>query len=156
MEIMVRATVIFFFVWGLMRVMGKRELSELTAFELVLLISIGDLIQQGITQEDMSITGAMLAVGTIAAWIMAFSFMSFRWRRSRPVLEGSPVLVVHLGEVLENALHVERVTVDELKDAAREQGVEDLSDVRYGILEANGRFSFITGERHRPPERLAD
>ena len=156
MEIMVRATVVFFFVWGLMRVMGKRELSELTAFELVLLISIGDLIQQGITQEDMSITGAMLAVGTIAAWIMAFSFVSFRWRRTRPVLEGFPVLVVRDGEVLEKALHIERISVEELKDAAREQGVADLGDVRFGILEGDGRFSFITGERHRPKERLAD
>jgi uncharacterized membrane protein YcaP (DUF421 family) len=156
MEIIARATVVFFFVWILMRVMGKRELSEITAFELVLLISIGDLIQQGITQEDMSVTGAMLAVGTIAAWILVFSYTAFRWRRARPVLEGSPVLVVHDGKILDQALHVERVTIEELKDAAREQGIEDLANVRYGILESNGRFSFITGERHQQPDRIAD
>ena len=107
MEIIVRATALFFFVWGLMRVMGKRELAELTAFELVLLISIGDLIQQGVTQEDMSITGALLAVGTIGMWILAFSYASFRWRGSRSVIEGFPVVVVQDGRLLDEMLRLE-------------------------------------------------
>jgi uncharacterized membrane protein YcaP (DUF421 family) len=156
MEIIVRATILFFFVWGLMRVMGKRELSELTAFELVLLISIGDLIQQGVTQEDMSITGALLAVGTIGMWILAFSYASFRWKGSRTVIEGFPVVVVQDGRLIDEMLRMERLTSDEVLDAAREQGIEDLDDIRIGILEAGGRFSFITGERHTQPDRRAE
>ena len=156
MEIMVRATALFFFVWFLMRMLGKRELSEMTAFELVLLISIGDLIQQGITQEDMSVTGAMLAVGTIGVWIAAFSYLAYRWKGSRSVLEGSPVLVVREGTILDEVLRFERITRDELLEAARDQGIEDLADVRYGVLEANGRFSFVSGGRHEQPPRIAE
>jgi len=63
MEIMARATAVFFFVWVVTRSIGKRQLSELTAFQLVLLITIGDLVQQGLTQDDRSVTGAFLAVG---------------------------------------------------------------------------------------------
>lgn len=156
MEIIIRATVIFFFVWGLMRVMGKRELAELTAFELVLLISIGDLIQQGVTQEDMSITGALLAVGTIGMWILVFSYASFRWKRSRSIIEGFPVVVVQDGRLLDEMLKLERLTPDEVLDAAREQGIPNLDEVRIGILEAHGKFSFITGERHLQPDRRAE
>lgn len=153
MEIILRATALFFFVWVLMRMMGKRELSELTAFELVLLISIGDLIQQGVTQEDMSITGALLAVGTIGMWILAFSYASFRWKRSRSIIESFPVVVIEDGRLLDEMLRLERLTTEEVLDAAREQGIRDLKDVRIGILEADGKFSFISGERHAQPDR---
>jgi uncharacterized membrane protein YcaP (DUF421 family) len=153
MEIILRATALFFFVWVLMRMMGKRELSELTAFELVLLISIGDLIQQGVTQEDMSITGALLAVGTIGMWILAFSYASFRWKRSRSIIESFPVVVIEDGRLLDEMLRLERLTVEEVLDAAREQGIRDLKEVRIGILEADGKFSFISGERHAQPDR---
>ena len=156
MEIIIRATALFFLVWGLMRGMGKRELSELTAFELVLLISIGDLIQQGVTQEDMSITGAFLAVGTIGMWILAFSYASFRWKRSRAIIEGFPVVVIEDGRLLDEMLKLERLTQEEILDAAREQGIKDLDEVRIGILEADGKFSFLTGERHAQPDRRAE
>jgi uncharacterized membrane protein YcaP (DUF421 family) len=156
MEIIVRATVIFFFVWGLMRLMGKRELSELTAFELVLLISIGDLVQQGVTQEDMSVTGALLAVGTIGMWILAFSYASFRWRGSRTVIEGFPVVVVQEGRLVEEMLQLERLSREEVLEAAREQGIDDLANIRVGILEADGKFSFISGERHTQQDRRAE
>jgi uncharacterized membrane protein YcaP (DUF421 family) len=156
MEIIVRATVIFFFVWGLMRLMGKRELSELTAFELVLLISIGDLIQQGVTQEDMSVTGALLAVGTIGLWILAFSYASFRWRGSRTVIEGFPVVVVQEGRLVDEMLRLERLSREEVLEAAREQGIDDLTNIRVGILEADGKFSFISGERHTQQDRRAE
>lgn len=85
MEIVVRASVIYFFLWLVARGTGKRELSQLTAFELILLVTMGDLVQQGVTQEDMSITGAMLAVGTFAFWAVAFSFLAWRFKGIRKV-----------------------------------------------------------------------
>jgi uncharacterized membrane protein YcaP (DUF421 family) len=160
MEIIVRATVIFFFLWALMRVTGRRELSQMTAFELVLLIVMGDLIQQGVTQEDMSITGAMLAVGTMAAWVLVTSFLGFRFPRTRPVLEGLPVVVVREGEVLQKALDLERVTLDELIEEARNNGIPDLADIELAVLEPDGKFSFLqragqgsqqSGEEQGPP-----
>jgi len=73
MEIVVRTVIIFFFVLFLTRAMGKKELSELTAFELILLVTMGDLVQQGVTQEDQSLTGAILAVGTLGLLIVLLS-----------------------------------------------------------------------------------
>jgi uncharacterized membrane protein YcaP (DUF421 family) len=143
MEIIVRATVLFFFLWMLTRALGKRELSEMTAFELLLLVVVGDFIQQGVTQEDMSITGAMLAVGTLGAWIVVFSWLGFRFKRAREVIEGVPVVVVRDGRPVEPALKLERVVLDEVLESARNQGISNLRDIQLGILEPDGKFSFL-------------
>jgi uncharacterized membrane protein YcaP (DUF421 family) len=150
MEIIVRTSVVYLFLWLLTRALGKRELGEMTAFELLLLVTMGDLIQQGVTQEDTSVTGAMLAVGTLGMWILVVSWAAFRWKGVRRVLEGAPVVVVHHGKPLLPALRLERVTVEEVLEAARAQGISNLRDVDLAILEPDGRFSFITGERHAP------
>jgi uncharacterized membrane protein YcaP (DUF421 family) len=152
-EIVIRSTVIFFFLWLLTRATGKRVLSQLSAFELMLLVTVGDLVQQGVTQEDMSLTGNMLAVGTIGVWISVFSFVSYRWAKTRPVIEGLPVLILRDGKVLKEALQVERLTEDELREEARMQGIEDLRKVKAAVLEPDGKFSFITGEQHQPDEK---
>jgi len=145
MEIVVRATVIYFFLWALTRGLGKRELAEMTAFELVLLMVMGDLIQQGVTQEDTSITGAVLAAGTIGLWILTFSWLGYRFRPARSLIEGVPVVVVRNGRPVEPALRIERVTLDELLESARNQGISNLRDISIGILEPSGQFSFLTG-----------
>ncbi len=156
MEIIVRATAIYFFLWAVTRGLGKRELSEMSAFELLLLVVVGDLIQQGVTQEDTSVTGAILAVGTIAVWILIFSWIGYRWRGARTVIEGVPVVVVRDGRPLEAAMQLERVTIDEILESARNQGIGNLRDVHLAILEPDGRFSFLKKEGddlHPAPER---
>jgi uncharacterized membrane protein YcaP (DUF421 family) len=150
MEIIIRTSVVYLFLWLLTRALGKRELGEMTAFELLLLVTMGDLIQQGVTQEDTSVTGAMLAVGTLAMWILAVSWAAFRWKGMRRVLEGAPVIVVRHGKPLLPALRLERVTLEEVLEAARAQGISNLRDVDLAILEPDGRFSFITGDQHSP------
>ncbi|HEV8572144.1 MAG TPA: YetF domain-containing protein [Actinomycetota bacterium] len=144
MEIVIRSSAIYFLIWFLVRVMGKRELSQMSAFELVLLVTMGDLVQQGATQEDMSVTGAFLAIGTLGFWILVWSYVSFRWTTTRRAVEGAPVIVIRDGRIQQEALRIERVTVDELTDAAREQGIADLREVKFGVLEATGKFSFLT------------
>lgn len=146
MEMVLRASAIYFFLWALTRGLGKRELAEMSAFELLLLVCVGDLIQQGVTQEDMSVTGAMLAVGTIGIWILIFSWIGFRWRPARRAIEGVPVVVVRDGRPLEDALRLERVTLDEILEGAREQGIANLRDVHLAILEPDGRFTFLKKE----------
>lgn len=143
MEIIVRASAVYFFLWLLARGVGKRELAELSAFELILLVTMGDLIQQGVTQEDQSITGAFLAVGALSFWIVVFSYLSYRFRGLRRGLEGTPSLVVRDGRPLDEVLRIERVSLDELKEEARNQGIGDLDDVEIGVLEPDGRFSFL-------------
>jgi uncharacterized membrane protein YcaP (DUF421 family) len=158
-DIVIRSAVVFLLLWVVTRALGKRELSEMTAFEMVLLITVGDLVQQGATQEDMSLTGAALAVSTIALLVLATSFVSFRWRGARRLVEGAPVLVVYDGQVRDEALRLERITRDEVDEAARNQGIARLADVRWGVLEPDGRFSFVVREPstthpHHEPHRI--
>jgi uncharacterized membrane protein YcaP (DUF421 family) len=146
MDVIVRAALIYVFVWLVLRALGKRELAELTAFELVLLFVIGDLVQQSVTQNDTSITAAVLAIGTIALLIVTQSYVVFRFRRTRAVLEGKPELVMHDGHAIPEVLHRERMTEDDLVEAARKQGIGDLSTVRFAVLEVDGKLSFISGD----------
>lgn len=151
MEVPLRATVVFFFLWALTRAVGKRELSQLSAFELLLLVTAGDFVQQGVTQEDYSVTGAILAVGTIGFWVTVFSYVSFRFKATRRAIEGNPVVVVRRGKPLLETMHVERLTLAEVLAAARQQGISDLSEVEVAILDPDGKFAFIEadGDRHQ-------
>jgi uncharacterized membrane protein YcaP (DUF421 family) len=151
MEIVVRALVVYVFLWVLLRGMGKRELAEMTAFELVLLVVIGDLVQQGVTQSDMSLTGIALATAPMALLIMATSYVTSRWPRGARFLEGAPLVVVRDGVPIDDVLRHERIPVDELLQAARGHGHGDLADVEWCILEPDGRFSFIAKQSKGSP-----
>lgn len=150
MEIVIRAAVMFAFLWVVTRVVGKRELGQLSAFELVLLVTMGDLVQQGVTQEDYSVTGAFMTVGTFALLSVAVSYVSWRFPRSRRVLEGRPVVVVRQGRMQHDQMRMERLTDTELLEAARKEGVRDLADVDLAVLENDGSLSFF--QRSRVPD----
>lgn len=143
MDVVWRAAAVYVFLFVFTRALGKRELVEMSAFEMIVLITIGDLVQQGVTQEDYSVTGAVLAVSTFGFLSLVGSYVAFRFRRTRPVLEGRPVVVVHNGKWLDEALRLERVTRDEVLEAARNEGIADVGDVRVGVLEPDGKFSFV-------------
>lgn len=143
MEIVVRASVIFFFLFLVTKGLGRKELSQLSAFDLILFVIMGDLVQQGVTQEDMSLTGSMLAVSTIAFWIIVFSVVNYRVPKMRPVLEGVPLVIVRDGECIDKVMKRERLSHDEVLEEARLQGIEHLRSVKFGVLEADGKFSFI-------------
>jgi uncharacterized membrane protein YcaP (DUF421 family) len=95
-------------------------------------------------------TGTIIILSTIGIWVLALSYAGFRSRRANAVVEGVPVVVVRDGEILDAVLSTERVSRDELAGSARQQGIADLARVRCGILEPDGRFSFIVEE---PPAR---
>jgi uncharacterized membrane protein YcaP (DUF421 family) len=143
MDLVLRAVVVFAFILVLTRVIGKRELSSLQPFDLVLLIVLGDALQQGLTQDDFSLTGAVLVVGTIAILQVFVSWVSYRFPRTRPVLEGEPVIIVQDGKVIERNLKRERLTVEEVSDEARKQQIAHLSEIRFAVLETSGQISFI-------------
>jgi uncharacterized membrane protein YcaP (DUF421 family) len=143
MDIVFRATFLFVFVWLVTRAVGRRELSTLEPFDLILLIVLGDLIQQGVTQNDFSVTGAMLAGGTMALMTILFSWLSFRFPRVQPILEGDPVIVVEHGEPIERNLRRNRITLEELAAQARLQNIAHIKDIEWGVLETSGQISFI-------------
>lgn len=144
MEIVVRASVIYLVLWVLTRGLRRRALSEMAPFEMILLVVIGDIIQQGVTQEDSSVTGAVLAVSTFAVWISLWSWLSYRSDRARRVIEGVPLVIVVDGEPVPEVMRIEQVPEADLMEAARQKGIDDLADVRLAVLEPSGRYSFIT------------
>jgi uncharacterized membrane protein YcaP (DUF421 family) len=143
MDLVLRAVVAFFFVLFLTRVVGRRELSSLEPFDLILLVMIGDLVQQGVTQNDFSLTGMMLVGGTIGVLTVAVSWAGWKFPLLRPVLEGDPVIVVQDGEPIKRNLDRNRITVEEVLAAARHEQLESLEDIRWAVLETSGKISII-------------
>jgi uncharacterized membrane protein YcaP (DUF421 family) len=143
MDVALRAAFAFAFLFLLTRVVGRRELTSLEPFDLVLLIVVGDLVQQGITQSDYSITGLVTAVSVMALLTVFVSWMSYRFPRLRPMLDGEPIVIVRDGEPIERNLKRERVTLAEVEAEARAQQIESLDDVRWAVLETNGTISFL-------------
>jgi uncharacterized membrane protein YcaP (DUF421 family) len=143
MDIVLRAVLAFGFIFFLTRVVGRRELSSLEPFDLIMLIVLGDLVQQGVTQSDYSVTGLVLAAGTIALMQVGVSYVNFRFKRMRTVLEGEPIVLIEDGRVLERNVHRERMTRHELEEQARLSQIASLDDVRWAVLETSGQISFI-------------
>lgn len=143
MDIVLRAAFAFAFVFFLTRVAGRRELSSLEPFDLIMLIVLGDLVQQGVTQSDYSLTGLVLAAGTIALLQVGVSYLNYRFRRVRLVLAGEPIVLVEDGRVLERNLARERITRDELEEQARQSQLDSIEKVRWAVLETSGQISFI-------------
>jgi uncharacterized membrane protein YcaP (DUF421 family) len=143
MEIIARASVIFLFLLLLTRGLKRRALAELTPFELLLLVTLGDIVQQGITQEDYSLTGAVLAASTFAFWISLLSFVTWRSRRMAAVVSGVPLVIIQDGQPIEKTLAVERLPLAEVLEAARQRGIEHLDQIKLAVLEPSGRISFI-------------
>jgi uncharacterized membrane protein YcaP (DUF421 family) len=143
MDIVLRGVFVFAFLYVLMRMIGRRELSTLEPFDLILLIVLGDAVQQGLTQDDYSLTGAFLAIGTIAILQVAVSYANFRFPKLRPVLDGEPIVVVQDGRPIEKNLKRERVTIEDLAAAARQQNIAKIEDVQWAVMETSGAISFI-------------
>jgi uncharacterized membrane protein YcaP (DUF421 family) len=143
MDIALRAIVVFFFIVVLTRVIGRRELSSLEPFDLILLVVLGDTVQQGLTQDDYSLTGALVAISIIAVLQVALSYANFRFPRLRPLINGEPIVVVQDGELIQPNLKRERLTRDDVMEAARQQQIESLDKVQWAVLETSGNISFI-------------
>jgi uncharacterized membrane protein YcaP (DUF421 family) len=104
MQIVIRVTAVYLFVWFLARAMGKKELAQLSVFEMIMAVTMGDLIQQGVTQEDRPLTGAMLAVGTIGMLVVLFSFVAHKAPGTRSAIEGLPIVLVWDGNPVQRAM----------------------------------------------------
>jgi uncharacterized membrane protein YcaP (DUF421 family) len=144
MDLVLRTVFAFVLILAITRAVGRRELSSMEPFDLILLVVIGDLVQQGVTQSDYSLTGATTVLVTMAVLVVATAWLSYRFARLRPVLEGEPTLLISDGELLTRNLRRERMTVDEVRAEARQQSIGSLQDVRFAVLETNGKISFIT------------
>jgi len=143
MDIALRAIFLYVFIVFVMRVVGRRELSSLGPVDLVMLVVIGDAVQQGLTQDDYSLTGAVIAVCAIAMMQVLSSYLSFRFARARKVLEGQPMLVIENGKLIDENLKRERMTAEEVAEEMRLQQIATFDEVQWAIVENNGSISFI-------------
>jgi uncharacterized membrane protein YcaP (DUF421 family) len=145
-DLVLRTLVVITFVFVLTRVVGRRELSSLEPFDLILLVVVGDLIQQGITQSDDSVTGTSIVLATVSLMTVGLSYVSFRFARLRPLLEGEPIVLVIDGAPISRNMRRERLTMNDLLAEARQQQLESLEQVRFAVLETSGRISFLLAD----------
>ena len=143
MDLVIRAAVVFLFIYLVTRVAGKRELSSMEPFDLILLVVMGDLVQQSITQSDYSVTGALIVISTITLLTVFVSWVNWRFRSMRSVLEGQPVVLVENGKLIEQNMKRERITLEDIESEGRQQQVTDIADMRWALLETSGRISVI-------------
>ena len=143
MDIVIRAAVAYAFIIFLLRIIGRRELSTLAPSDLVLLVVMGDLVQNGVTQSDQSVTGVFLALSTFAILTVAVSVVTFKSRRVQTLVEGAPLILVQDGKPVEKNLRSERLNIDDIAEQARGQGIERLDEIKWCVLESSGSMSFI-------------
>ena len=143
MDVVLRAVIIYVVVFAFTRALGRREPSSLQPFDLILLIVIGDLIQSGVTQSDLSVTGVIMVLCTIGILQVVTSYLGFRFRRIRPILQGEPIVLVENGKLIERNMRRERLTLDDLAEKARLSEIASIDDIRWAVLETNGDISFI-------------
>ena len=143
MDIVLRAAVAYVFIIFLLRIIGRRELSTLAPSDLVLLVVMGDLVQNGVTQSDQSVTGIFLALSTFAMLTVTVSVVTYKSRRVQTLVEGAPLILVQDGKAVEENLRSERLNIDDVAEAARGQGIEGLDEVKWCVLETSGTMSFI-------------
>lgn len=156
MDIFVRASIMFLVLFVLLRLLGKRELAQVTPFELVVLVVMGDLIQQGVTHNDFSLTGATLAIATFAFWGVVLSWLLYLFPVLKGPLEGHPHVIVSDGVLLSDNLRRDRILRSEVETEMRLAGIASIRDVAWAIVEPHGKISFIRRESSAdtapPPE----
>ena len=144
MDLVGRCLVLFPLIVLLVRVVNRRELARMEPYDLVLLIVLGDLVQQGITQNDFSVTGSAIVITTITLLSLGTAYLNWRLPILRLTLEGEPIILLEDGRPIERNLRRQRITLAELAAQARQNNIATLDVVRYAVLETSGQISFIT------------
>jgi len=142
-EIVVRTATIYLFVLVGVRLSGKREVGQMTPFDLTLLLLLSNAVQNAMTGSDTSLAGGVIAAGTLLAMNFGVAEASGMNRRFRKLVQGQPTLLVHNGSIVEAHMARECVTVDELHRAMREHGISNIKDVALAVLEVDGSISVL-------------
>jgi len=143
MEVVIRVAVIYLFLLAAMRVMGKREFSQMAPMEFVTLLLIPEIVTGALVGDDHSITSAMIGIATLFVLVFTVSTLTHLSRRAAVVLEGTPTVLAHRGRFLEHNLDRERVTAEEVYGELRKRGLERIDQVRWAILEGDGKIAIV-------------
>ncbi len=158
LEIVLRTSVIYLFILIGLRLVGKREVGQMTLLDLVFILLISNSVQNAMTGPDTSLTGGLAAALTLLVLNVVITRLIYRSRKLSKLVEGSPVMLVHSGELLAGNLEKEKISRDELQQALREHGIADFSEIHLAVLEIDGSISFIKKDElpstHTPHRRI--
>jgi uncharacterized membrane protein YcaP (DUF421 family) len=146
METVIRVVFVYIFVWACFRVLGKRELSQMAPFELVMLLFVPQFFSRALTRQDYSMTNAVAASTTLFSLVLLTSILSFRFGAFRRFMEARPTVLVKRGQILDRALGHERIAPEEIFAAMHKAGIERLDQVQWAILESDGKIAIIRSD----------
>lgn len=147
METVFRAMAIYFVLLVVFRIAGRRALLQMTSFDLILLLIISEATQQALLGDDFSVTGAALTIITLIVLDISLGFIKKKSNWVDYMLDGSPVILVEYGKPVEDKLKKTGITVDDIMVSARtNQGIHELSSIKFAILEKNGHISIISND----------
>jgi len=142
-----RAVVIYALVMVLIRISGKRAVGQFTPFDLVLLILLGNAVQNGINGGDNSLSGAAIMATSLIALNYAVAWVTARSARAERIVEGAPVVIARNGKLFEHTLRRELISTSDFEEALRMNNIEDVSEVELALLETNGSISVVPKQR---------
>lgn len=142
-ELVIRGTCIFFFMFIIMKIWGKKHLGEMAAFDFILLLFISEAVQNALVDGDKSLTGGMIIIVTFLFWNTLINKLTFRYRKLEKILDGEPTVIVKDGRINTDILRKEQITEQELFEAFRKEGVDELRKVKLATLETNGHLSVV-------------
>lgn len=144
MDSVIKATIVFFALWAILRVSGRRTLGEMSAFDFVLLMIIGGSTQRAITGQDYSLTNALLLVSTFVMLDVGLSIVELKWPLLRRVLNAMPMILVENGYLMSARMRRARITEDNILEAARRlHGLERIDQIKFAILESTGQITIV-------------
>ena len=143
MEIVLRIAVIYLFLLVVLRMMGKRELSEMSAVEFVTLMLIPEIVTDALKDEDYSLTGGFIGICTLLSLVFISSLISYRFKKAGEIIEGKSTILVEHGRLVQEHADKERVSLDEIFSEMHKHGYTALGEIRWVILEPDGKLSFI-------------
>jgi uncharacterized membrane protein YcaP (DUF421 family) len=147
MERVIRALLVYAFLLLAVRIFGKRELGQMTSFDIILLLSLSNMLQNAMIGNDTSVVGGVVGASVLLAVNLVVALVVFRFRRVERLVDGNPKFLVRDGKVQHEALKSELLTEQDVLSAVRSSGLEDFGDVRYAISEPNGQISVIPAKK---------
>lgn len=151
LEMIIRGAVVYAFVFILLRLVGKKQIGQLSPFDLVLLLIISEGVSNSLLGGENSLLGGMVCAATLVALNYGTDLLAFQSARAERVIEGKPVVLIREGRLNKASMEKQKISRGELFGTLREHGVEFLDQVKWGVLETNGKVSVIRFEGHPAP-----
>ncbi|WP_438824606.1 YetF domain-containing protein [Bacillus sp. JJ1521] len=145
-ELVLRIFLGFIILFSLTRILGRKEISQMTFFNFVSAIAIGSIAANWITTKDFSILNGILALGGWALFTLFMSFIDIKSKSARKITTGDPIIIIKNGKIMDHALKKSRLDIDTLNAMLRQENVFSMADVDYAIFETNGMLSVLKKE----------